>query len=253
MMHKHSHHLHLLRPARMAAVLLALAAVASADSFINAPGVDWNLGANIWVNAGGTPEQTYFSGLIYIELMQNGQQYDRDTLCVDFYTDIYIGQTYATQVVDPSAVPGRNLGQVAWLIDNALLPGQNQQNQSVLPQADWVTTSAQGAGLQLAIWNITTNGSVTSLTPTSPNNPNGYETDPVAAQWASTYEAVSAGKTSNQAFVYQNWNPSNGAPAQRLEGPVFRDNGPSPAPEPLTYVLVGVTLLGFGLKRRAAR
>ncbi|HUK17420.1 MAG TPA: PEP-CTERM sorting domain-containing protein [Bryobacteraceae bacterium] len=251
-MHRSSY-FRLLRPARLAVALLAFAAFASADSTITAPGVDWSLGENIWVNAGGTPEQTYFSGLIYIDLTQNGQQFDRDTLCVDFYTDIYIGENYDTLVVDPSAVPGRNLGQVAWLIDNALLPGQNQQNQSVLPQADWVTTPAQGAGIQLAIWNITTNGSVTSLTPTSPNNPYGYETDPAAATWASTYEQVSAGHTSNQAFVYQNWNPANGAPAQMLEGPVFKDNGPAPAPEPLTYVLVGTTLVGFGLRRRMVR
>ena len=232
--------------------LLAFAKIASADTTITVPGVDWSMGGNIWLDAGGTPEDAYFAGLIYINLIQDGQTYARDTLCVDFYTDIVIGNTYDTQVLAPGQVPGRNLDQVAWLIDNALLPGQNPQYQSALPSADWVTTVAQGEALQLAVWSITTDGSVGPLSLTDPNNNTGNQTDPQVQQWTATYLALSRGQTSSVAYVYQNWSASG--PAQMLEGAEFLDNGPAPAPEPLSYVLVGTALIGLryiGRRKRA--
>jgi hypothetical protein len=235
---------------------LALAAGAglAQATTISVPGVDWTRGESIWIDEYGTPQQAYFAGVIFITLNQDGQQFNRDTLCVDLFTDIYLGNTYATQLFQPSQIPGRNLEQVSWLVDNALLPTQDNQYGSVLPQSDWVTTPAQGAGIQLAIWDITSNsgdglfaGSVQASTVP------GEETDPAVVAWAETYEALSTGKQSNLAYVYQNWDPGSLARAQMLEGPLFTDAGPKPdppAPEPVTCGLVGVALIGLGLLRR---
>ncbi|MGO8935709.1 MAG: PE-PPE domain-containing protein, partial [Mycobacterium sp.] len=136
-MHRSSY-FRLLRPARLAVALLAFAAFASADSFIDAYNIDSNRGGFMWIDENGVPTNVY-AGVIDIALTENGQTYNRDTLCVDLFTDIDQYVTYGTQVLDPSMVPGRNLGQVAWLIDNALMPAQNQNYSSVLPSIDWVT------------------------------------------------------------------------------------------------------------------
>jgi hypothetical protein len=236
---------------RLTVVLLALTGVASASSLINATGVDWTRGESIWIDENGSTVNAYFAGVIFIALTQNGQQYNRDTLCVDLFTDIYLGQTYGTQLLNPSDVPGRNLERVAWLIDNALLPTQNQQVTSALSPSDWVTTAAQGAGIQLAIWDITTDGGdgLSSGSVQASTSP-GAVTDPAVVAWANIYETLSLNEQSNSAFVYQNWNLNNLAPAQMLEGPMFQDNGPAPVPEPLTYVLVGGALVGLGIFRR---
>jgi hypothetical protein len=251
-MHRSSY-FRLLRPARLAVALLAFAAFASADSFIDAYNIDSSRGGFMWIDENGAPTNVY-AGVIDIALTENGQTYYRDTLCVDLFTDIDEGVTYETQVLDPSMVPGRQLGRVAWLIDNALMPTQNQNYSSVLPSSDWVTSPAQGEGIQLAIWDITNDGGNGLSTggvqaSSDPNNP----TPSNVLNWANQYESLSAGHTSNQAFVYNNWALGSLTPAQMLEGPVFKDNGPAPAPEPLTYVLVGTTLVGFGLRRRMVR
>ena len=236
------------------AALLAFAGIASADSLITVPGVDWSRGESIWINENSAPVDAYFAGVIYIDLTQNGQDYQRDTLCVDLFTDIYLWQTYGNQVLDPSAVPGRGLERVAWLIDNAMLPPQNPLASTVMDPSEWVTTPAQGAGIQLAIWDITTDGgdglSAGSVQASSdPNNPTPAD----VINWANYYESASVGQASDAAFVYLNWNTSNLSPAQMLEGPMFLDNGPAPAPEPVPYLLVGTSLLGLGLMTRRMR
>jgi hypothetical protein len=141
-------------------------------------------------------------------------------------------------------------------LDNALMPGQNGgSTPSVLPSADWVTTAAQGAGLQLAIWDLVENGgngfskgqgSVQAATGANP-------TDPTVLGWAVYYEnlALIPGNTTNDAFVYVNVDLGNGNPAQMLEGPEFtNDNGPQPTPEPSTLVLAGTALATLGLAGR---
>jgi len=203
-MHRSSY-FRLLRPARLAVALLAFAAFASADSFIDAYNIDSSRGGFMWIDENGVPTNVY-AGVIDIALTENGQTYNRDTLCVDLFTDIDQYVTYGTQVLDPSMVPGRNLGQVAWLIDNALMPAQNQNYSSVLPSIDWVTSPAQGEGIQLAIWDITNDGGNGLSTggvqaSSDPNNP----TPSNVLYWANQYESLSAGQTSNPAFVYQNW------------------------------------------------
>ncbi len=216
------------------------------------------------MNENGTAVDAYFAGVVLISLSENGQQYDRDTLCVDLFTDIYIGVTYNTTVTDPNSIPGENLNRVAWLLNNALMPTQGPVYSSALPSSDWVTTASQGAGIQLAIWDITTDGgdgfsSGRVQAATAP----GASTDPTVLAWAKLYESLSLGKSSNQAFVYVNSAIDSGLPAQMLEGPIFKDGGPTPlglnptgidpTPEPATYVLAGFALVGLGLVKRPGK
>ena len=114
-----------------------------------------------------------------------------------------------------------------------------------------MTSAQQGAGIQLAIWDIVEDGgdgfsagSVQAVTDTgNPEDPN--VTDPNVLRWARFYEWVSKGKSSDSAFVYQNVNMPTGQPAQMLEGPLFLDGGPVPAPEPSTFALAGLALMGI--------
>lgn len=234
---------------RLSSVLFLLSGLAFASTIptIDVTGVNGNLGLyGITIDQNGSDLWIYFAGVINITLTSpDGQQYNRDTMCVDLYTDIYLGSTYDTNVLTPSDVPGRNLEQVAWLLDNALVPAQDTGVLSALPSSDWAQTPVQGAGLQVALWDLTTTGGVQTA-PDSNKNDWQY--------WANYYEGlVSAATVSNQAFVYQNWTDGSGTPAQMLEGPVFSDGGPSPTPEPATYGLAGVALIGLAWRRRRAQ
>jgi hypothetical protein len=244
-------------------VLLLLAGFAPAATLITPTGVDWNRGGSIWINQDGIPQDAYFAGVVLISLSQNGQQYNRDTMCVDLFTEIYLGVTYDTNVVAPSEVPGRNLTQVSWLLDNVLLPTQGPIYSSALPTGDWVTSASQGAGLQLAIWDITADGGDGfSLGRVQASTTPGQVTDAAVLYWAESYEALSAGQNSDQAFVYENSALGSGTPAQMLEGPLFTDGGPTPlsteggesaSPEPATCTLAGLALIGIGLWGRRVR
>ena len=234
-----------------------LCGIAAADTIV-ATGVNPNAGEyNVWINENGTDTETYFAGVINIQLTDSdNNQFNRDTMCVQLFTDIYIGQTYGTGVVTPDEEGGGGLEQASWLLDNALMPGQNGgSTPSSLPSTDWVTTPAQGAGLQLAIWDLVENGgngfskgqgSVQAATGANP-------TDPTVLGWAVYYEnlALIPGNTTNDAFVYVNVDLGNGNPAQMLEGPEFtNDNGPQPTPEPSTLVLAGTALAALALAGR---
>jgi hypothetical protein len=238
--------------------LLLMGGKALADTYtIDAYNVDWSRGEDIYINEYGNPTHTYFTGVIFISLIDtdSNQQWNRDTLCVDLFTDIYINQTYGTTLLQPSDISGRNLTRVSWLVDNALLPAQNNSSSSVLPSSDWVTNSAQGAGIQLAIWDIVENngdgfsaGSVQASS--DPNN----QTPSDVLYWANTYETLSTNQSSDLAYVYDNVSLSDGAPAQMLEGPKYADNGPVPAPEPSTCQFMLVSLAGgIGLWFRRRR
>jgi len=242
--------------------LLLLGGNTFADTYtIDPTGVDSTRGESIWMNENGNNVSQYFAGVVLITLTDTDthQQWYRDTLCVDLFTDIYVTQTYGTTVLDPYEISGRNLTRVSWLVDNALtnnalLPTQSSFL-SVLPSSEWVTNSAQGAGIQLAIWDIVENngdglsaGSVQAST--DPNHP----TPPDVLYWANTYETLSTNQSSGLAFVYNNTNLLSGTRVQMLEGPEFADNGPMPAPEPSTCQFMLVSLAGgIGLWFRRRR
>ncbi len=243
---------HITLMARLVFAFLLLCGLAPAGTIIEPTGVDWNRGESIWIKEDGVDTQAYFAGVVFIALQQNGQEYDRDTLCVDLFTNIYLGVEYGTQLLHPDEVSGKNLGRVSWLVDNALLPTQNSPIMSVLPTGDWVESPSQGAGIQLAIWDIVH------------DDGDGFSagrvqaaaaTDPSVLSWAEEYEGLSAGQQSGLAVIYSNTNLETQQPVQMLAGPGFADNGPQPNPEPATLLLSGTALIGISvlLRRRLRR
>ena len=210
--------------------LLLLGGNAFADMYtIDVTGVDGSRGESIWIYKGGANVSQYFVGVGLITLNDTTAQttWNRDTLCVDLFTDIYIGTTYGTTVLSPAAVSGRNLSRAAWLVNNAVPPAGNANFSSQLPPSDWVTTAAQGAGLQLAIWDITIDdgdGLSNGLVRASSDPANPTPTDVI--DWATNYEALSLNQASYSAFVYSNYDGST--PVQMLIGPEYT-NGPAPA------------------------
>ena len=222
----------------------------AATNTIVATGVDWNRGQSIWLREDGSDVQAYFAGVIFISLYDTGSnRWDRDTLCVDLFTDISINVTYGTTLLHPSDVTGKNLSQVSWLVDNALLPTQTNLP-SALPASDWVTNSAQGAGIQLAIWDIVhDNGDGFNAGRLQLSGDAAHPTPADVLAWAVTYETLSLNKTSDLAYVYQNVTLADSVTAQMLAGPEFVDNGPLPVPEPSTWQLVLVSLAcGVGVR-----
>jgi hypothetical protein len=248
-----------LRFGRLLLALCAFAGFALADGIptIDATGVNGNQGGGLWMNENGAPVDQQFAGVIDIKLTQNGQDTYRETLCVDLFTDIYIGRTYDTWVVLPSQVPTsdpeKELWAVSWLIDNALLPDlypQGNFTSSLLPQyliSSSDTSAGSGAqrgeAIQFAIWDMTVDGGDGFSDGKVAQVPGS--TDPVVLADAIYYENAARGMYTNNAYVYINWTDGDGSPAQMLEGPLYFDNGPKPiVPEPATFVLVGVALIG---------
>jgi hypothetical protein len=252
-----------LRFGRLLLVFLAFSGFALADGItIVATGVDPNRSIwGVWVDENGTP-QSEVAGVINITLTEGTNVQTRDTLCVDLFTNIYLNETYNDTIYMPSAITatsdtGQNLEEVSWLLDNTMVPSNGMSYAGVLTGselADMVTTPAQGAGLQLAIWDLTVdNGDGFSAGQVQASNVPGESTDPTVLYWAETYESLlkqfSPNNWSDDANVYVNWSVSGSTvtPAQMLEGPVFQDNGPKQvAPEPATFVLVGTALIAIG-------
>jgi hypothetical protein len=234
----------------VSAVLICSPAAAAT---LIATGLDTTRGvSNLWITGNGSEMDVYFAGPVYVQLSDGTTSFSRDTMCVDLFTDIFIGQSYESVVLLPDQVPGRNLNRVSWLVDNALLPVQNGNfNHSALPQVDWVTDPAQGAGLQLAIWDIVHDAGDGFTDGRVQEGSAAHPTDPQVLLWAQNYEWLSTGQSSDDAFVYQTTDLGSGQAAQMLEGPAFyQDGGPRPAPECATFLLAGSALLGLGLARR---
>lgn len=248
-------------------MLCAGCGVVSADT-INAYTVDGSMGENIWLympsggaNGPMAVQQTYFTGVIDIVLGANRQKYYRNTLCVDLFTDILIGKTYFTNVEAPEFAEkefpkyGNSLTETAWLIDTELPVVEAAVGN---PTADHGGSAAMGAGLQLAIWKLTVDGSgdfssglVQVVTAGTAGANSTNLTDPNAVYWADLYEAAALTtppQFSNDAFVYVN--SSGGQYAQMLEGPEY-GSGPQPTtPEPSTFVLLGGGLVAASLVLR---
>ena len=251
-------------PFLLAAAALFTPGLAVAETVIIPSGVDNSRGGSLWIREDGQEKDAFFAGVIFLSVLENGQKFDRDSLCVDLFTDIYLNQTYGTTVLRPDQVPGKNLGRVSWLVDNALLPTQGPVGFSELPTTDWVTDFGRGAGIQLAIWDIVhDNGDGFDAGAGRVQAAQDHVTDAEALLWARRYETLSAGKSSDLAFVYNNISLSNGAPAQMLVGPMFSDAGPKPAPNPITdsspapdaptMALTGSALISLSLLARRLR
>jgi hypothetical protein len=120
------------------ALLTIAGRVAAANTIIMATGVDWGRGGSMWLKEDSQDVQAYFAGVIFISLTQGGHVYNRDTLCVDLFTDIFLGQQYDSSVWRPSDIANKHLDRVSWLVEEALLPAQNSTYGSELAQSDWV-------------------------------------------------------------------------------------------------------------------
>jgi|SRR5271157_147633 len=264
-----------LRIVRLLLALCVFSGFALADGItIDATGVDPNRSIwGVWIDEDGVPTDAV-AGVINITLTEGSNVYYRDTLCVDLFTDIYLNQTYNDQIYIPSAIKatwdtGQNLEEVSWLLDNTLLPPVGSYHGVLTGNylADLVTTPAQGAGLQIAIWDLTVdNGDGFSAGQVQASTVAGEVTDPSTLYWAGEYENLlrefSPSNWSDDANVYVNWSTSLSStgqviitPAQMLEGPIFQDNGPPAiAPEPATFILVGAALIAIGWSwRRRSR
>ncbi len=233
------------------ATAILASGIAAADTII--ANVDTSLGEyNVEISENGADVNTYFAGGLDIQLTNSSGTVTRETMCVDLFTDIYVGQTYGTSVDLPSQVPLSQipaaLERVAWLEDNALLPALTPGAPTTLTSNYWVAganAAAMGAGMQLAIWDIIVDGGDGFTSGAVQQGSAANPTDPTALYWANEYETLSAGQSSDEAFVYENVSLSDGSPAQTLEGPEFQDNGPQPAPESSTFVLAGMALLAL--------
>src|SRR5262245_41940577 len=124
---------------------------------IKVTSTDNTRGETFYFNADGVNESG-FGGVLFLTVTSGTTSYNRDSFCVDLFTSITISVTYNTTIYYPMAISGKNLERVSWLVDNALLPTQIPSYKSAMPQADWVTTADQGAGLQFAIWDIVHDG-----------------------------------------------------------------------------------------------
>jgi hypothetical protein len=238
------------------AVAVLASGIAAADTIV-ATGVDNALAETIYIDENGT-DNSETAGVIDIQLTGSSGTVDRYTMCVDLFTNINEGTTYNTTIYFPSQItsPASEaaiLERIAWLEDNALLPTLYPGDPSTLPSTDWASTPAMGAGLQLAIWDIEVDGgdgfSAGQVQAwTGKTNP----TNATVLQWATTYETLSSGQSSNVAFVYENVARTYPyAAAQTLEGPSYNDGGPHPTtPESSTFVLAGVALLALGRMAR---
>jgi hypothetical protein len=173
---------------------------------------------------------------------------NRTAYCVAIFTDINPGTVYNTTLEDISAV--NNGLRVGWLLDyESPLIGTSGNGLAG-------TADQQGAGLQLAIWDIVNdNGDGLSKgniqAATTSNTSTGNYTDAVAVTDAGIFEAASIGKSAD-AWVYYNTNQTTGAVAQTLMGYVtFTDGGPT-VPEPGTFgvVTLGLVIAGIALRRK---
>jgi hypothetical protein len=219
-------------------------ASASADSITvngeGAPGETIHFSENSGVSDTGAQ----WAGGISINLTTGGTTTnDLQALCVDLLVQISTG-TYTTVIYNPSNTPGHNaanLERAAWLVEAAFAPVVfTSITSTAIPKADWATTNAQAAGLQLAMWDIMQDGGDGFSAGTVRSD---SQTNATVLQWANTYESLSVGQLSTLAYVLYNNNGS----AQTL---ILPENPPS-VPEPSTFTLGAVALIGaFALRRR---
>lgn len=159
-----------------------------------------------------------------------------DAVCADFFTLISNGD-YNVNLLGPNAVS--NGGRVAWMLRN-ILPSINSQ-------ANGLTKRQQGAGFQLAAWDIIHDGGDGFSAGRIRQAAGPNATDAMVLIWANAYRGGSAGQNLVDAYtvLYQNVD-GPGASQQLLT---------ADTPEPSTYAMMftGVGLLGVGIFRRRRR
>jgi hypothetical protein len=201
---------------RLVALLLVYCGLAAANSII-VQSVDTPLGEQqtLWINENGTNTQLYWAGGINASV--DGTT--RVMWCVQLFVDINLNTTYNT-VVDWADTP--QLQRIGWLVQNV---------------AGFITTQAQGAALQLAIWDIAEdNGD--GFTAGKVRKSTGTATDPTVLTLAQQYESQSANKLYEWVPVYHNVTIVGGTAVQNLIGPLVKDDVIMPAaPEPGDWMM----------------
>jgi hypothetical protein len=174
---------------------------------------------------------------------------------VDFAegTTFWINQDSVDRSVDLGGAidifPGKDPDRVAWLVDNAIVPTLRPGSVSALDSSNWVTSFAQAAGIQVAIWDIAFDGGDGLSTGTlQASTTAGQQTDPMVLAWAQTYEYISVGTSSSGAVV----DPSlvTSGPmlmGSQFGGPQLGGTSQGATPEPGTYLMAGGALVGLGM------
>jgi hypothetical protein len=210
-----------------------LAAGSACATTITLNQLDGNLGESIAFSDYGTVTTNWAGG---VDATIAG--YARVLYCVQLAVNIYVPGTYDS-VLDYADTA--SLQRVGWLMQYHA-PGQVSSG-----VAD-ESAPADGAGFQLALWDILQDeadgfgiGNVQTVAATPANV--------VAA--ANYYESISAGMSGTAAIIYDN-KTLLGVEQQKLIGFWATDEGPSPAPEPATFLLIfgGLALIGLSRLRR---
>jgi hypothetical protein len=213
---------------RATLALLVCSGLAVANSII-VQSLDTPLGEkqSLYIDENGTATQLYWSG----GLNASVDGHTRIVWCVQLFVNISIGTTYNT-VVDWADTT--QLQRVGWMVQNL---------------AGGLTTQAQGAAFQLAIWDIMEDngdgfgvGAGKVYQSTSAAHP----TDATVLALAQQYEMQSAGKLFKWVPVYHNVQVTNGKAVQNLIGPLTYDGGVdamAPEPDGLWMMIGGLAMI----------
>ena len=216
--------------ARAIIALFVWSVAGSASSIIVQ--VNNTLGESIYINQDGVVTQIGFAGGI----TGNVDGHSRVLWCLQLFVDINTGTTY-NSVVDWADTA--NLGRVGWMVQNV---------------APTLTTKAQGAAFQLAIWDIMEdNGNGFTSGHVAKSSSTSHPTDGTVLTLAAQYETQSVGKDFRWVPVYRNFTVNGGTPVQNLIGGLTYDggvDGKAPEPSGLWMMLGGAALI---LLPRAAR
>src|SRR5215510_12767487 len=96
------------RPFHLLIIAILLCGAASATT-VTISGLDTNNGESIWLSLDGVDTQLDFAGVLFITVATGTDILSRTAFCVDVFTDITAFQTYNTDVLSPSDLPGLHL------------------------------------------------------------------------------------------------------------------------------------------------
>ena len=215
---------------RFAQVLLLTATLSTASFatqvYVTIQGMDPIRSSLIDLQVNGQTWSNISAGGILVEA---GNSPVEDYFCIDLFHDISAG-TYLDNVNAPNAALRQD--RVAWMISN-LLPTLSSNS---------TVSQVQGAGLQLAIWDVITDGGDGF---SSGSVRKAISTNSEVLLWAQQYLNASTGKSASNVGVYTvaNLNPY-GQPYQALMGDLM-----TPEPGSVTMAAIGLGLLLLGSRR----